>query len=69
MPRAGAMKYNVKQFKSLKIALKELEPYIRNGQHLETGKPFKILTAFGPGRYWRTGSSALPSIRRRSLTG
>jgi hypothetical protein len=35
------MKYNVKQFKSLKIALKELERYVRNGQHLETGKPFK----------------------------
>jgi hypothetical protein len=23
------------------IALKEMEPYIRNGQHLQTGKPFK----------------------------
>lgn len=35
------MKANVKRFKSLKICLKELEPFIRNGEHLQTGKPFK----------------------------
>ena len=35
------MKHHVTQFKSLKIALKELEPFIRNGAHLQTGKPFK----------------------------
>jgi len=35
-----AMKYPVTRFKSLKVALKELEPFIRNGQHLQTGKPF-----------------------------
>src|SRR5579871_113241 len=35
------MKYPVTRFKSLKIALKELEPFIRNGEHLQTGKPFK----------------------------
>ena len=35
------MKYRVTRFKSLKIALKELEPFIRNGEHLQTGKPFK----------------------------
>lgn len=29
--------------KSLKIALKELERFIRDGQHLKTGKPFKNL--------------------------
>lgn len=34
------MKYRVSRFKSLKICLKELEPFIRNGQHLQTGKPF-----------------------------
>lgn len=34
------MKYPVKRFKSLAIALKELEPYIRDGEHLQTGKPF-----------------------------
>jgi hypothetical protein len=35
------VKYKVTRFKSLKIALKELEPFIRNGQYLQTGKPFK----------------------------
>jgi hypothetical protein len=39
----GSMKFPVKRFKSLAMALKELEPYIRNGQHLLTGKPFKQL--------------------------
>jgi hypothetical protein len=32
---------NVKKFKSLKIALKELEPFIRNGRHLQVGDEFK----------------------------
>ena len=35
------MKYQITRFKSLEAALKELEPFIRNGEHLETGKPFK----------------------------
>jgi hypothetical protein len=35
------MKYPVTRFRSLKLALKELEPFIRNGQHLATGRPFK----------------------------
>lgn len=35
------MKHQVTRFKSLKIALKNLEPFIRNGEHLQTGKPFK----------------------------
>lgn len=35
------MKHRVTRFKTLKIALKELEPFIRNGEHLRTGKPFK----------------------------
>jgi len=34
------MRYKVKRMKSMSIALKELEPFIRNGQHLENGKPF-----------------------------
>jgi hypothetical protein len=33
--------HRIKRFKSMAIALKEMEPYIRNGQHLQTGKPFK----------------------------
>ena len=35
------MKYPVTQFKSLSVALKELEPFVRNGEHLQTGKPFE----------------------------
>ena len=35
------MKYQVTQFKSLAAALKEIEPFVRNGQHLQTGKPFE----------------------------
>jgi hypothetical protein len=35
------MKYPVQRFKSPAVALKELEPFIRNGEHLQTGKPFE----------------------------
>lgn len=37
------MKYPVARFKSLALALKELEPFIRDGNHLQTGKPFRQL--------------------------
>jgi hypothetical protein len=37
------MKYPITRFKNLKVALKELEPFIRNGQHLQTGRPFNRL--------------------------
>jgi len=40
-PKIGLMKYPVTQFKSLAAALKEIEPFVRNGQHLQTGKPFR----------------------------
>jgi hypothetical protein len=35
------MKAKTTRFRSLSAALKELEPFIRNGGHLQTGKPFK----------------------------
>jgi len=35
------MKYPITRFKSLPEALKELEPFIRNGEHLQTGKAFE----------------------------
>jgi hypothetical protein len=35
------MKHEITRFKSLSLALKELEPFIRDGEHLQTGKPFK----------------------------
>lgn len=34
------MKHSVTKFKSLELALKELEPFIKNGAHLQSGKPF-----------------------------
>lgn len=38
-----ATQYPVRRFKSLVIGLKELEPFIRSGEHLQSGKPFKQL--------------------------
>lgn len=35
------MKNRVTRFKSLALSLKELEPFIRDGRHLQTGRPFK----------------------------
>ncbi len=35
------MKYQVTRFKNLAIALKEIEPFVRDGNHLTTGKPFR----------------------------
>jgi hypothetical protein len=37
------MNHDGKQFKSLQIALKGLEPFIRGGKHLETSRPFKAM--------------------------
>src|ERR1700730_14048878 len=34
------MEYPSKRFKSLAIALKEIEPFVRNGAHLQTGRQF-----------------------------
>ena len=36
-----AMKYKVTRFKSLEVGLKELGPFILDGEHLQTGKPSK----------------------------
>jgi hypothetical protein len=35
------MRYPVTRFRSLAVALKELEPFIRDGNHLQTGRRFK----------------------------
>ena len=37
------MEYRVTRFKSLATALKEIEPFIRKAEHLQTGRPFKKL--------------------------
>jgi hypothetical protein len=35
------MKYHVVRFQNLELALKELEPFVKNPAYLQTGKPFK----------------------------
>jgi hypothetical protein len=34
--------YNARRFKSLSVRLKELEPFIRNGEHLQNGRPYRF---------------------------
>jgi hypothetical protein len=41
------MKYPVARFRSLAVALKKLEPFVSNGQHLQTGKPFQKMGGMG----------------------
>jgi hypothetical protein len=41
-PKVGAsMKYPTVRFKNLKVALKEIEQFVRDPQHLQTGRPVK----------------------------
>lgn len=35
--------HSVRRFKSMAVALRELEPFVRNGQHLMTGRPFEAM--------------------------
>jgi hypothetical protein len=42
------MKYNTTRFKSLKVALKEIEQFIRTPGHLQTGKPLKQFGGLRP---------------------
>src|SRR5262245_47994634 len=37
------MKYPVTRFKSMELALKQIEPFVKNGVHLQSGKPFEKL--------------------------
>jgi hypothetical protein len=37
------MKYPIIRFKSLTVALKELAPFVRDGRHLQNGRPFDRL--------------------------
>jgi len=53
------MKYPVTQFKSLAAALKEIEPFVCNGQHLQTGK---LLRKFGGMRPRRLGLDIPPTL-------
>jgi hypothetical protein len=40
MSAGEAMKYETRRFKDLAVALKEIEPFIRSGWHLESGRAF-----------------------------
>lgn len=40
---SDALHYRVRRFKSMAICLKELEPFVRHGEHLQSGKPFAKL--------------------------
>ena len=42
------MKYEVTRFKSLPVALKEIEPLVRDPRHLQTGKPFEKFGGMRP---------------------
>ena len=46
------MKYPVTRFKSLKVALKELEPFVRDGAQLQTGRPLKKFGRMLPREAW-----------------
>ena len=46
------MKYPITQFKSLEVALKELERFVRNGQHLLTGRRFRNFGGMLPREAW-----------------
>ena len=36
-----SLRYPVTRFKSMKVALKEPEPFITDGAHLQSGRPFE----------------------------
>jgi hypothetical protein len=46
------MKYPVARFKSLKEALKELEPFVRDARRLETGRPLQKFYGLRPREIW-----------------
>ena len=56
------MKHQVTRFKSLKVGLKEIEPFIRDGKHLQTGKPFKRFGGLRSANCSRTGCYVLRRI-------
>jgi hypothetical protein len=37
------MKYPVTRFKNMELALKQIEPFVKSGAHLQSGKPFEKL--------------------------
>lgn len=53
MPRtAHAMNHATRRLKSLTVALKELEPFVRGGKPLQSGRPFKNFGGMLPREAW-----------------
>jgi hypothetical protein len=46
------MKYPVRQFVSLEVALKALEPFVRDASQLQSGKPFNNFGEMRPREAW-----------------
>jgi hypothetical protein len=46
------MRYPVRKFVSMEAALMELEPYVRDGRQLQSGKPFKNFGEMRPREAW-----------------
>jgi hypothetical protein len=46
------MKYNVRRFRNMRVALRELAPFVRSGRRLEVGKPFKNFGGMRPREAW-----------------
>ena len=62
--------HKLTRFKSLKVALKELEPFVKNGQHLRTGRNLSSSSATCVrGKCSRTGFSVQPSMQLKVVHG
>lgn len=57
--------YNVTRFKSLTVALKELEQFVRDGEHLQTGRGFE---SFGDARSRELWANWLLCVAINSIT-
>ena len=66
----GSVKYPIIQFTSLEAALKQLEPIVRKGQHLSTGRPFQKFGGMLPREAWANWllCAAINVVDGRSLT-
>jgi hypothetical protein len=49
---SAAINYEVKRFTDMAAALKELEPFIRSGERLQTGRPIKNFGGMLPREIW-----------------
>lgn len=46
------MKYPAKRFLNLAVALKEMEPFVKDGNALRTGRPSKVFAGLRPREIW-----------------